>query len=130
MKKLIITLTLMLAIFQTQAQIQKQDTLIGPHGGRIKVTQGYSIETLGCDNYMEVYLYNEVSDPIFNKGISGEVKFFYEKKNTITPLIAYGIDGFTCKILSPDFSNYQVTMNLLDRLIVSANFNECIVPKQ
>ena len=126
MKTLLISLSLLLMAVQAQAQ----ESLTGPHGGRIKKTQGYGIETLGCDNYLEVYLFNEANEPIFNNGISGTVKFFYDKKTTGTPLAPYGIDGFTCKIVSSDFSHYDVTMNLLDRLVITASFNECVIPKQ
>ena len=107
-----------------------QDTLIGPHGGRIKIAQGYQIEALRCDNYIEIYLFNEVSDPIFNSEITGSVKFFYKDKAVNTPLLKYGLDGFSGKITSPEFSHYVVTMNLMDRIIISAKFNECIVPKK
>ena len=107
-----------------------QDVLTGPHGGRMKITQGYRIEALGCDNYMEVYLYNEADEPIFNSGINGDVSFFLEKNTIKESLVAYGIDGFTCKISSPDFSHYIVTLNLRYKLIISASFNECVVPKQ
>ena len=126
MKIILIALTFL--SFNTQAQVQ--DTLTGPHGGRIKITQGYRIETVGCDNYLEVYLFNEDSDPIFNNGISGDVKFFYDKKTSSASLKAYGIDGFTCRIESAEFSHYVVTMNLLDRMIISASFNECVIPKR
>ena len=126
MKALIISLSFLFAVIQTQAQ----ENLTGPHGGRIKKTQGYSIEALGCDNYLEIYLYNEANEQIFNNGISGTVKFFYGKKTVGMPLAPYGIDGFTSKITATDFSHYEVTMNLLDRLVISASFNECVVPKQ
>ena len=96
----------------------------------MKITQGYRIEALGCDNYLEVYLYNEIDEAVFNSGIRGEVKFFYDKNITKAPLVAYGIDGFSSKISSPDFSHYEITLNLLDKLIISASFNECVVPKQ
>ncbi len=126
MKTLIITLSFLLINIQTKAQ----EVLTGPHGGRIKITQGYRIESVGCDNYLEIYLFNEASEPIFNNGISGEVKLFYEGKILSAPLVKYGIDGFTGKIISPDFSHYEITMNLLDKIIISASFNECVVPKQ
>jgi len=126
MKTLLISLFFLLV----GLEIKAQDTLTGPHGGRMKITQGYRIEALGCDNYLEIYLFNEASEPIFNNGISGEVKFFYEKKSLRSPLVKYGIDGFTGKIVSPDFSHYEITMNLLDKIIISASFNECVVPKQ
>jgi hypothetical protein len=126
MKTIFTSVVLLLFCLETKAQ----EVLTGPHGGRIKITQGYRIEALGCDNYMEVYLYNEGNEPVFNNGISGDVSFFLENKTVKEPLVAYGIDGFTCKISSPDFSHYTVTLNLLDRLIISASFNECVVPKQ
>lgn len=126
MKTILIFFSVLLMFIQTKAQ----DTLTGPHGGRIKVASRYKIETLGCDNFLEVYLFNEESEPIFNHGINGKVSFFYDKKNQIYPLQPYGIDGFTCKITSPDFSHYEVSLNLLDKIHISASFNECVVPKR
>jgi hypothetical protein len=126
MKTIFTSFLILFLCLETNAQ----EVLTGPHAGRMKIAQGYRIEALGCDNYMEVYLYNEANEPIFNNGISGEVSFFLEKKTVKETLVAYGIDGFTCKITSPDFSHYIVTLDLLDKLIISASFNECVVPKQ
>ncbi|MGZ3904618.1 MAG: hypothetical protein ACXVC6_13035 [Bacteroidia bacterium] len=126
MRSLITTLLLLFAFASSNAQ---QDSLFGPHGGRLKKSQGYNLETLGCDNFMELYLYNEAMEPVFNSGITGSIKFFYDKKNVVYAIQKYGIDGFTCKIESPEFYNYEVTMNLLDRLIITATFNECVKPK-
>ncbi|MGZ3862184.1 MAG: hypothetical protein ACXVPN_11720 [Bacteroidia bacterium] len=126
LKKIIFSFLLCSAFIYANAQ---QDSLYGPHGGRIKQSQGYYLETLGCDNFMELYLYNQEMQPVFNSGISGTVKFYYDKKAPVYALQKYGIDGFTCKIESPDFFNYEVTMNLLDRLIITATYNECVRPK-
>jgi hypothetical protein len=126
MKAILISYFLLFALTQTKAQ----EVLTGVHGGRIKIIEGYKIETLGCDNYLEIYLYNEASEPLFNNGISGSVKFFYENKNLTYSVQPYGIDGFTCKIVSSDFSHYEVSLDLLNKLHLSASFNECIIPKQ
>ena len=127
MGKTLITSLLILFIC---TEIKAQEAITGPHGGRMKVAHGYKIESLGCDNYIEIYLFNEETDPIFNNGVTGDVKFFYDNKTINTPLTKYGIDGFSAKISSPDFSHYKVTLNLNDNKIISADFNECVVPKQ
>lgn len=68
-------------------------------------------------------------EPVMNNGIRGEIKFVYDKTTVTSPLSKYGIDGFTAKIASPEFIKYTVTLDLLEQLIISADFaNECIVP--
>ena len=124
-------LLIVLSLLFMTIQGKSQEKLTGPHGGRIKIDQGYKIETLGCENYLEIYLFNEVTEPIFNNGITGKVKFFYEgAKTTSEPIVKYGIDGFISPIKSADFFHYEVTLNILERITVFADFNECIKPKQ
>nr|AIA16713.1 hypothetical protein [uncultured bacterium] len=94
MKKILffLLLTLQLGVF---AQV---DTLRGPHGGRIHSYMDYRIEMVGCNDYLEIYLYNKVMDPLNNYGVLGDVKFYYPNEvYSSSPLVPYGADGFTAQ---------------------------------
>ncbi len=62
--------------------IKAQEALTGPHGGRMKIAQGFRVEVVGCENYIEIYIFNEALEPLFNNGITGDVTFFHEGKTS------------------------------------------------
>lgn len=122
MKKILffLLLTLQLGVF---AQV---DTLRGPHGGRIHSYMDYRIEMVGCNDYLEIYLYNKVMDPLNNYGVLGDVKFYYPNEvYSSSPLVPYGADGFTAKIPSPIYYNSRVTMNFAGQALTAKFDNVC-----
>jgi len=124
MKRIFITLTLLFGI-GVAAQTGKR----GPHNGPVAVAGDYRIETIGCDEYLEIYLYDKFMGPLLNYGITGDVKFFKNDNAGIgAPIVLYGNDGFTAKFPEYYFSYYKVTVNIKD-LTISARFNnECTIP--
>ena len=101
----------------------------GPHGGRLKNAGIYKIELLGCDNYVELYLFDSDTEAINNTNISGEVAFYYSSQSSLySHLTHYGMDGFTAKIPVNTFSFCKVSLNVNGAFILSEKFeNECLV---
>lgn len=121
----IITIAL---VFVTQLLMAQQNGL-GPHGGRLKSAGMYKIEIFGCDNYLEVYLFDVDTNAINNSNISGMVEFFYSGQAAlISPLIRYGMDGFTAKIPVNTFLYCKPSFNINGEFIVTEKFeNECLM---
>ena len=121
------TISLLVALVFIINVIKAQEKDLGPHGGRLKKVDGYKIECLGCDNYIEIYLFDSDTNAISNKEISGNVEFIYnEQAALISPLVHYGMDGFTAKIPVGTFLYYKPSLMFNGRLLVTGKFeNEC-----
>src|SRR6185312_2076501 len=100
--KAIIKIIITLAFFVQVANAQQNS--FGPHGGRLKSVGNYKIELFGCDDHIEVYLFDRDTNAISNNNISGAVEFFYSGQATLSSqLTHYGMDGFTAKIPANTF---------------------------
>lgn len=121
-----ITLTICLFFLATALNAQQKNT--GPHGGRLKTTGNYKIEILGCDNYIEVYLYDEDTNAISNNDINGNIEFYYSQQATLVGmLVRYGMDGFTAKIPINTFLYSRPTLNISGKIVVTEKFeNQCL----
>ena len=106
-----------------------QQSGIGPHGGRLKTVGNYKIELFGCDDHIEVYLFDRDTNAISNNNVSGNVEFFYNGQATLSrPLVHYGMDGFTAKIPVNTFLYSKPTFNMDEGVIVTEKFeNECLI---
>lgn len=106
-----------------------QETKRGPHGGTLVPAGEYQVESLGCDEYLEIYIFDKYSDPLLNYGTSGEVKFFKgDNAATGVPLVLYGNDGFTAKFPDYTFSTYKVTLNIKGVTVTAKFNNSCSMP--
>lgn len=103
-----------------------QDTLTqisGPHGGKLNYTQGFKIEMLGSHNIVFTYLYDKNLNPISNKGITGNVMFFYlGNANLNVRLKAYESNGFAAEVPALDYYYCTVNFNIYGKYI-STKFN-------
>jgi hypothetical protein len=99
----------------------------GPHNGFVSTAGEYKMEALGCDEYLEVYLYDKWMSPLLNYGIAGEVQFLRKDgSGTSEKLVLYGNDGFTAKFPEYDFTTFKVTL-AVKGVYISARFrNECV----
>lgn len=106
-----------------------QQSGFGPHGGRLKTVGNYKIELFGCDDHIEVYLFDRDTNAISNNNITGTVEFFYSGQATLnSPLTHYGMDGFTAKIPANTFLYSKPSIELSEGVIVTAKFdNECSI---
>lgn len=124
MKILLFSLFLMAAMTASS----QADNSFGPHKGRVYAYMNYRVEVLGCNEFIEVYIYNKDMQALNNFGATGDVKFYYQNQTYVSaPLTAFGSDGFTARIPSTDFSYARLTL-MIDGQPVSVKFgNECIV---
>ncbi len=123
--KIIVLLSLLFFFSQVICAQQKD---IGPHGGRLKTTGNYRIELFGCENYLEVYVFDIDNEAINNANIKGDVEFFYQNQATLSYLLVkYGMDGFTAKIPVTTFYQCRVSLDINSEFIVTEKFdNECL----
>jgi hypothetical protein len=113
--------------FSLTASAQK-DTLIGPHQGRLFKSGAYRLEVLGCNDYLEIYLYDSDREAILNYGIHGNVEFYYKGETYLNaPVVCYGEDGFTAKIASPDFLYAKVSLVVYGNFVYVKFENECSI---
>lgn len=99
----------------------------GPHNGFVASAGDYRIEALGCDEYLELYLYDKWMSPILNYGVSGEVHFERpDGSGTREKLVLYGNDGYTAKFPEYYFTTFRVTLSVKG-IYISARFrNVCV----
>jgi hypothetical protein len=116
-------------LFVQVAQAQK--TGFGSHGGRLKTTGNYKVELFGCDDHVEIYLFDRDTNAINNNDITGSVEFFFNGSATLVSTMArYGVDGFTAKIPSINFMYSKPSFNVHATFIVTEKFdNECLQPR-
>jgi hypothetical protein len=120
-----ITLAVFILFFLNSVLNAQQDSY-GPHEGRLKKSNNYQIELVGCNNYLEFYLFDADTRAIDNSAIIGNVIFIYDGKSSLNkPLVHYGIDGYTAEIPSNTFLYCKPSFNV-NGVIVTAKFeNEC-----
>jgi hypothetical protein len=124
MKSLLFSLLLALVSLPAFAQ---PDGTFGPHKGRVYSYTNYRIEAVGCNEFLEIYIYNKDMQPLNNFGATGDVKFYYQNQTyTSSPLTPFGSDGFTAKIPSTDFSYARLTLTIDGQPITAKFGNECV----
>jgi len=123
-----ITKIITLLTFCTQIASAQQSSL-GPHSGRLKTVGNYKIELFGCDDHIEVYLFDRDTNAISNNNVTGLVEFFFNGQETLSyPLVHYGMDGFTAKIPANTFLYSKPILNITGGAIVTEKFeNECLM---
>jgi hypothetical protein len=124
MKIFIVSLALLSTVW-----LNAQETKRGPHNGAVAAAGEYFVETSGCDEYLEVYIFDKYMEPMLNYGISGEVKYLKgDNAGTSVPLVLYGNDGFTAKFPDYNFSIYKVTLNIKGVPCTAKFNNSCSIP--
>lgn len=107
----------------------QKDSLRGPHNGAVAIIGEYRLEATGCDEYLEVYVYDKYMEPMLNFGISGEVLFFKnDNASTGSKLVMYGNDGFTAKFPEYYFPYYKVSVKIQSVTYTAKFRNECLIP--
>lgn len=123
------TVTIIVAFLFSLQVVSAQQKGFGPHGGRLKTVGSYKLELFGCDDHIEVYLFDSDTNAINNKSISGTVEFFFNGSATlVSPLVKYGMDGFTAKIPGNTFIYSKPSFDVNGSFIVTQKFeNECLM---
>ena len=119
------------ALFFSVQELNAQKKGFGPHGGRLKTVGDYQIELFGCNDYIEIYLFDSDTNAISNGNINGTVAFYYNQQSTLVgALMRYGMDGFTTKIPITTFLYCKPNLDIEGRFIVTERFeNECLNSK-
>lgn len=100
----------------------------GPHNGFVATAGEYKIEALGCDEYLEVYLFDRWMSPLLNYGVSGEVQYLKpDGSGTAEKLVLYGNDGFTAKFPEYYFSSFKIVIAIKGVYVTARFKNECVV---
>ena len=128
MKSINKTTSIIIALLLFALTTNAQQLGLGPHGGRLKIAGNYKIELLGCENYLEVYVFDIDTEAVNNANIKGNIEFFYRDQATLSyPLVKYGMDGFTAKIPITTFFQCRVSLDINSEFIVTEKFdNECL----
>jgi len=109
-------------------ELSAQDSLRGPHGGFVVVAGTFRIEAIGCNEYLEIYVFDKYMDPLLNFGMSGEVVFYKEDKtSTSEKLVYYSNDGFTAKFPEYYFPYFKVIVHIKSVPYSVLFRNECLV---
>jgi hypothetical protein len=94
----------------------------GPHGGRVQQAENFNIETKYSYPYFYAYLLTNQNKSIANKGVAGEIKFFFTDSSSFDlPLKPNQQDGFRLESSIADYNAYRVTFHAFGRNI-SAKF--------
>ncbi len=108
------------------SSIKAQDTthiINAPHGGILKNIQSYKIEAVESYGCVSIYVYDDALKPIPNKGISGEILFFYNNDAGINvALIPKLNNSFVAEVLNSDYYYYTVNLKVNNNTI-KAKFN-------
>jgi hypothetical protein len=96
----------------------------GPHGGIVKSAEGYYIEMKNNpDTSFFAYLLDKKQMTISNKGVSGQVKFFFSDNTAMdVQLKPAAENSFTARI-TPGFYACKITFHVLGK-DVSALFEK------
>jgi hypothetical protein len=123
------TIVFIVALLFSLQVANAQQNSFGPHGGRLKTIGKYKIELFGCNDHIEVYLFDSDTNAINNADIVGNVEFYYDGSATLTSLLAhYGMDGFTAKIPSNMFTYCKPVLDIDEKFIITEKFeNECLI---
>jgi hypothetical protein len=120
--KTIITIVLALTMYNAQAQ-DTISNVSGPHGGKLKSVQNYKIEMLGSYRRVITYLYDNDLKPISNKGINGNILFFYNDNASLNmKLKSYETNGFYAEVSAIDYFYCIVNLTVYGKTI-SAKFD-------
>jgi len=123
------TVAVIIALIFFIQVVNAQQSGFGSHGGRLKTVGKYKIELFGCNDHIEVYLFDSDTNAISNTDIVGNVEFYYDGSATLTSLLAhYGMDGFTAKIPVNTFIYCKPALDIDGKFIITEKFdNECLI---
>ncbi len=103
----------------------------GPHGGNIKQVDDFNIEMKIPHPDFYAYLLNKQCKPINNKGVSGEIRFFFPDSTSLDiPLQPYEEDGFRMESSVLDYYSYRVTFHAFGKFISAKFENENAIARK
>jgi len=91
---------------------------IGPHGGRVKSAGSYNIEMKVASHNFQAFLLDNQLNPISNKGMTCEIRFFLCDSSTIDiDLKPFGDDAFMVESSLKGYYYYNVVFHVFGKQI-------------
>lgn len=120
---IIIVFLILLALFLISQNFFQ--SIIGPHGGKIKPAGEYNIEMKNVYPNIYTFLLDKKNKPIINKGILCEINFILPNHTVInSQLKPFREDGFTMELGEFNFSTCRVFFNVYGKSISAVFDNE------
>lgn len=108
--------------------LNKSQVTIGPHGGKIKKAENFNIEKIQSPEYLYVFLLDNNYKPISNKGVIGEVRFYYLDETTSDiPLLPFETEGFVVKMQENQYHSCRITFIISGKFISAKFDNESLI---
>lgn len=105
-----------IAILYSYSRIIYDD--IGPHGGIVKSVGNYNIEMKVSKPDFQAYLLDSRLNPISNKGMSCEIRFYlYDSSTLDIDLKPFGEDGFVMESGINGYHYYNVIFSFFGKQI-------------
>jgi hypothetical protein len=126
MKTKIIVFAVVLSIITTAfISTNLFQTTSGPHGGRLQQVENFNIEIKTSSPEFYAYLLNKQFNPIGNKGVSCEIRFYFPDSTDLdVTLKPYQNDGFRMESSLSGYQSYRVLFNAFGKTISAKFENE------
>jgi len=124
MKARIFLLGLLLSGIVILYSLNRNQSDLGPHGGKFKQADNFNIEMKESFPNIYVYLLDQKLKPVKNEGIFCEIKFYFpDSTSTDLALKPFRDDGFILEASKIVFNSFKVTFNVFGKS-VSAKFEK------
>lgn len=98
---------------------------VGPHGGRVKSVDDYTIETKVTDEFIYAYLLDKKSKPMSNKGVKCKMRFLFSDKPYIDLVLSpFEKDGFKIRSNVAGYYSFHIHFQLFGKIISTTFENE------
>jgi hypothetical protein len=122
MKTKITFLVILFSIAVAFVSFNKFQSVVSPHGGRVKPAGEYNIEMKNVYPNLYTFLLDKNNKPISNKGIVCKAKFIFLDSTTLDiPLRPFEKDGFSGELNTLSFYSCRIYYDISGKSI-SANF--------
>jgi len=108
--------------------LNKPQVPIGPHGGKVKKAENFNIEKIQSPENLYAFLLDTNYKPISNKGVIGEVRFYYLDETTSDiPLLPFETEGFVVKMQENQYHSCRITFIISGKSISAKFENESLI---
>lgn len=93
----------------------------------VKHNGKYTVELAGCNNYLDIFVYDAYMRPLKGKVIDGTAEFFYLDETSLSSAFRqyFKTHSLRAKIPVAGFYNCKVTLTIHDEVIEVYFDNEC-----
>lgn len=128
MRTVAILSVLLLFAIMNLLLLNTSQVTIGPHGGKVKKAENFNIEKIQSPENLYTFLLDNNYKPISNKGVVGEVRFYYIDETTSDiPLIPFETEGFVVKMQENQYHSCRITFIISGKSISAKFDNESLI---